>query len=385
MIQEPSLPVLIAATVAAAWTVTFTFTFIKEEIKIRTLGGHAESLRSLLPFGLSFIFQIISHSLRDENLEFMYEQFERTTNARNHTFTFETRLCGTRWVFTADPENVKAMLATQFSEYGKGARMHRDWNDLMGDSIFTADGQRWHESRQLVRKYFTKERISGLNCFERHVQEMIPLLGNGRTVDVKVIFSRFALDASGDFSFGRSFNALKDRQNDFSDAFDFIRHKQALIERAGPLNFLVPRREFRRRVGALKEFIKSNVVDAAALTPEELQTRDKKDEDYTFLHSCASSTSDEKLLLDEVVTVLIAGRDTTAMTLSFCFFELARNPAVVEDLRREIEQYLGFDRMPTYSDLKMTRVYRVEVGQMETHPWESQEGRLLSTQLTYFI
>lgn len=52
------------------------------------------------------------------------------------------------------------------------------------------------------------------------------------------------------------------------------------------------------------------------------------------------------------MAVLLAGRDTTAGTLSFTILELSHHPHVVAKLRREILERLGSHRAPTYEDLK---------------------------------
>lgn len=55
---------------------------------------------------------------------------------------------------------------------------------------------------------------------------------------------------------------------------------------------------------------------------------------------------------DQLVAVLLAGRDTTASTLSWTFYELARHPDIVSKLREEIIGTVGLERAPTYADLK---------------------------------
>ena len=74
---------------------------------------------------------------------------------------------------------------------------------------------------------------------------------------------------------------------------------------------------------------------------------------YSFLHALAATgTRDRKFLRDQVVAVLLAGRDTTAGALSFTFQELARQPEIVRKLRREILERVGRTKAPTYDDLK---------------------------------
>jgi cytochrome P450 len=66
----------------------------------------------------------------------------------------------------------------------------------------------------------------------------------------------------------------------------------------------------------------------------------------------ASYTRDPKVIRDQLIAVLLAGRDTTAATLSWCFHELRKYPEVYDKLRAEVVEIVGTDREPTYEDLK---------------------------------
>ncbi len=96
-------------------------------------------------------------------------------------------------------------------------------------------------------------------------------------------------------------------------------------------------------------------------TPEELATKTKTEEGYTFLHALASFTRDRTILRDQLVAVLLAGRDTTASTLSWTFYEMARHPDVFKKLREEIIQTVGLEQAPTYSDLKNMKYLQVRL------------------------
>ncbi|MBE3044303.1 cytochrome P450 [Candidatus Bathyarchaeota archaeon] len=109
---------------------------------------------------------------------------------------------------------------------------------------------------------------------------------------------------------------------------------------------------FNQRMSTINAFINDYIEDALRLSPEELATKSKSDTGYTFLHAIAGFTRDPTILRDQIVGVLLAGRDTTASTLSFCLYELARHPEVVAKLRREILDTLGADGEPTYRNLK---------------------------------
>ena len=89
---------------------------------------------------------------------------------------------------------MKAILATQFGDYGKGKDFNKEWHAFLGDSIFSTDGRLWHDSRQLIRPQFAKDRVSDLKCFERHVEVLLGLIGReGKTVDIVDLFYRYVV------------------------------------------------------------------------------------------------------------------------------------------------------------------------------------------------
>lgn len=141
-------------------------------------------------------------------MQFWQRQFE--TVGRH---TFEVNLGGERVIVTEDPENIKAILATQFHDFGKGEVFHRDWHEFLGDSIFNTDGDLWHQSRQLFRPQFVRDRVSDLKTFERHVVTLLEkMAGDGSAVDVKDLFFRYTLDTISDFLLGESVGSLEDPQ-----------------------------------------------------------------------------------------------------------------------------------------------------------------------------
>ncbi|CAD0083238.1 unnamed protein product [Aureobasidium vineae] len=294
------------------------FSRIQEERKIRSLGAHAKIINSWVPFGLGFIARTVLDQRKHDLLGGWYRIFADRSSI--HPFTREIRTLGMRLVLTADEENIKAILATQFNDYGKGDQFNAEWHDFLGDSIFTTDGERWHASRQLIRPQFIKDRVSDLAVFEKHLEVLLPMLGgskNNQTVDAMDLFFKFTLDASTSFLLGHSVNSLENPQDRFSDAFATVQNVQSIIAR--------------------------------------LEKKSKSDEGYNFLYALASFTRDRTVLRDQLAAVLLAGRDTTACTLSWLFSEISRRPDIVSKLRREIEEHVGMDNKPTYTHLKNMR------------------------------
>lgn len=339
---------------------------VDKTVRLNRLGARAKSYPTYLPYGLDMIRKTVTNTLNHKNLEMWREIFEKCGG-----WTGEARIAGLRIVFTADPENIKAILATQFGDYGKGKPFHEEWKPFLGDSIFATDGDKWHTSRQLIRPQFVKERVSDLHTFEEHLDtffkcmynggaldgrgqkvNMGPNGINGKVFDISDIFFRYTLDVATDFLLGHDVQSMSTIRQEFADAFNDVQHIQNVMTRAGPLRWIVPKFAYYRNLKIIDEFINPFIERTLRLSPAELSSKTKTDEGYTFLHELASFTRDRKILRDQLIAVLLAGRDTTAATLSWTIYELGRHPEVVAKLRAEIMETVGDERTPTYADLK---------------------------------
>lgn len=159
------------------------------------------------------------------------------SSAPNHG-TMEANVLLERYIITADPENIKAVLATQFEDFGKGQGFHDTWKKLLGDSIFSTDGAQWRGSRHLIRPLFVKDRVSDLHVLEQHVQQLLKTIAadgphDGRKVDISDLIFRYTLDVATDFLLGESVGSLRSPEQAFETAFNHAQHFQMMVSRAG--------------------------------------------------------------------------------------------------------------------------------------------------------
>jgi cytochrome P450 len=102
----------------------------------------------------------------------------------------------------------------------------------------------------------------------------------------------------------------------------------------------------------LEDFVVPFIDRTLSLKADELEKLTKSDNRFTFLHALANYTRDPKVIRDQLIAVLLAGRDTTAATLSWAFYELSHYPATWAKLRQEVLDVVGPTRAPTYDDIK---------------------------------
>lgn len=292
---------------------------------------------------------------------------------QQHGRTFETSL-GRTVLGTIEPKNVQAVLALKFKDFDLGNR-NKALAPLLGQGIFASDGPIWEHSRALVRPNFVRNQISDMGIYERHVSNLIANIPHdGSKVDLQKLFfqmvrpksrpcwgsckadhSNQTIDSATEFLFGESIESLDagDDQPAFAKDFNTSQDGLAIRTRLGPLMFLYQNREFSKATTEARAFV-DRFVDAAleyrAARADSKDTSKASDERYVFLYELSKQTADKKMLTDQVLNILLAGRDTTASLLSITCFILARRPKIWERLREEV---LELDKeIPSFEDLK---------------------------------
>ncbi|KAI1092701.1 cytochrome P450 monooxygenase CYP539B5 [Rostrohypoxylon terebratum] len=325
----------------------------RHELRIRKIGGVRAPSLSRNPLIAAWYFIEMGRAMARNELYDQYLKFfargtpECPDSVELQIFPRE------RIIFTRDPEHIKAVLASQFSDYGKGPRFHELWRPFLGDSIFTTDGKLWHDSRSLIRPMFIKDRVSDLATFEKWMTKFLTKLPpQGQTVDIMDLFYRMTLDVTTDFLLGASVDNLGNPRSEFAQAFNDVQRIQMLVTSIGPFETFVSRRRYYEGIRIIDELIMPYIDKALALPQEELEKLSNSDKDFTFLHNIVRYTRNRQVLRDQIIAVLLAGRDTTAATLSWAFYELSHYPDKYKKLRSEIINHLGRTRTPTYQDLK---------------------------------
>lgn len=289
------------------------------------------------------------HNLKTGGLlEFFHSQ---ATKEEGKTFTMH--MAGFKMFFTIDPENVKAMLATQFNDFALGSR-HSHFLPLLGDGIFTLDSHGWKDSRAMLRPQFSREQISHVRSLEPHMQTLAAHIkkANGGTFDIQDLFFKFTVDTATDILFGESVYCLRDGSIDelppadgfqgreqFNEAFNTAQKYLAMRSYSQNFYRFIDSPEFRRSCKVVHGFAKYYVERALEMDDETLEK--KSQSGYTFLYELAKNTKNPKVLQDQLLNIMVAGRDTTAGLLSFTMFELSQNPRVWNRLREEVYAQFG--------------------------------------------
>jgi len=255
--------------------------------------------------------------------------------------------------FFNHPEHAKHVLADNSANYHKGIGLVQAKRAL-GDGLLTSEGELWREQRKIIRPAFQPKRLAqqaGIVADEaaRLVARLRAHQG-GDPVDVMRemtgltlgVLGRALLDAdlAGFGSVGDSFEAVQDQA-----MFEMVSLSMVptWVPLPKQLRFRRARRELQR------------VVDHLAAERTASRRAGGNEDVVSRLIASTSQEADRKVgeqrLRDELVTLLLAGHETTASTLSWAFYLIDGHPEVLERLRDEADEVLG-DRLPVHADLR---------------------------------
>ncbi|KAF9574939.1 hypothetical protein EC968_004940 [Mortierella alpina] len=279
-----------------------------------------------------------------------------------------------RFINIADPAMVDHILKVNFWAYEKGPKTQMALEPLLGNGIFSADGEHWKWQRKLASQIFSvkdfRQYTSDVFCREGQivVDYLNSAANNGRAVDMQQLFYSFTLDSFGEIAFGQSFGCLVDPEKEVEFAAAFDRLNADISDRTETANW-----RFRDWLTGKGDQIRkdSNLVRDFALNiikQRRKQQQEKEHEGdqaprnkdllqlFMDLNKEGEALSDD-MLVDSVLNFVIAGRDTTAQALSWTFYLMHRDtasPQILEQLVCETDDILA-GGLPTYESTKQQK------------------------------
>jgi cytochrome P450 len=253
--------------------------------------------------------------------------------------------------FFNHPDHAKHVLADNAGNYHKGIGLAEARRRVLGDGLLTSEGEQWRNQRRLIQPAFRRDRLAGFASAVTDAGEVLTSRLDARvgsTVDLADEMVRLTMSVLGRALLAADLAPFHMLGPSFEVAQD-----QAMFEmvtlRALPLWLPLPRhirfRHARRQIEEIVEALVASRVHAGG--------REGND----MLSLLASAYRDDpdarkrwRVLRDELVTILLAGHETTASTLTWTWYLLSCHPAAEAAVHEEAVTVLG-DRTPVHEDL----------------------------------
>jgi cytochrome P450 len=267
--------------------------------------------------------------------------------ARTHGPVVELRLGPGRTLLLSDPEGLEQVLLSDARHYTKDLFL-QDLRRVVGNGLLTSEGDFWRRQRRLAQPAFHRQKIQGYGeTMVALTEEALRPWGAGQLRDLRDEMMTLTLAIVGQTLFSSPTRAIAQR---VGDAMEIVMERYT-----DPVALLVPSLvdyplpgslRFRRAAGELDRLVRGIIRDRQReATPREdllAMLLDARDED--------GSAMNEQQLRDEVITLFLAGHETTALALSWIFVLLSLHPAADARLRDELRRVLP-DRSPSPADI----------------------------------
>jgi cytochrome P450 len=261
-------------------------------------------------------------------------------------------------VVVADPEAIAAMLRDRPDGFRRTRRLAAIADEMGFNGVFTANGERWRRQRPMVMAGFDPAHIKSyfpalLKVTRRFAGRWQRAAQSGAEIDVQADLMRYTVDVTAGLAFGADINTLESDDDVIQRHLDKV--LPALFRRLmSPIDYwkFLPRRadrELEVHLRELREAVQRFIGEARGRMVADPSLRAHPRnliEAMISARDTQGSGVDDADVAGNVLTMLLAGEDTTANTLAWMIWLLSRHPAALARARDEVRSALGGEQMP---------------------------------------
>ncbi|EMS51606.1 Cytochrome P450 97B2, chloroplastic [Triticum urartu] len=287
------------------------------------------------------------------------------------------------FVVVSDPIVARYILRENAFCYDKGV-LAEILEPIMGKGLIPADLDTWKQRRKVITPGFHALFIEAMvrvftKCSERTILKLEALIEKGDHGDKSTIvnleeeFSNLALDIIGLGVFNFDFDSVNKESPVIKAVYGTLfeaEHRSTFYIPYWNLpltQWIVPRqRKFRSDLKVINDCL-DDLIKNAKETRQEADVEKLQQRDYSslkdasllrFLVDMRGADVDDRQLRDDLMTMLIAGHETTAAVLTWSIFLLAQNPTKMRKAQAEIDSVL-IDGVITAEKLKKLEYIRL--------------------------
>lgn len=272
--------------------------------------------------------------------------------AAEHGDIVQFRLFNYKIVMPTHPDLIQEVLVKRAAEFPKDPRDVEILSRFIGHGLVTAVGEEHKKQRKMAQPAFHGRRIQAYTeAMTQYAAELIEEWSAGETKDMAHEMEKLTMYIVVKTLFDLDKSEMADQADEIGEA---IKGLQLLtnkdIQRPFPLPTWLPVEENRRRKQHRQVL---NDTISTIIRGRRGEEADRGDLLSMFLqarYEDGSELTDEEIL-DQMVTIFVAGHETTSNALSWTWYYLSQYPEIEAQLHQELDEVLG-GRLPTLEDLK---------------------------------
>jgi cytochrome P450 len=258
-----------------------------------------------------------------------------------------------------DAETIAGVLRDRPDGFQRTSRIGLVAREMGFDGLFAANGERWRRQRPMVMASFdpahTKSFFPALaRVTERFARRWQRAAAAGEEIDLQADLMRYTVDVTAGLAFGADINTIEAGEEVIQQHLDKI--MPALFKRLmSPLPYwlqsrLPHERALAGHVAALRAAVADFIARARDRIEREPRLREHPGnlmEALIVAREAPGSGLDDADVAGNVLTMLLAGEDTTANTLAWMIYLLARHPEATRRAAQEVHRALDGEPLPT--------------------------------------
>lgn len=273
----------------------------------------------------------------------------------HHTFRFVKPTHSE--VYVADPINVEHILKTNFQNYTKGDYHKGVMGDLFGKGIFAADGDVWRHQRKLASHEFSTKVLRDFSTvvFRSNTAKLVKKVSeaavNKEIISLQDLLMKSTLDSIFKVGFGFDLDTLSgsdEVSNQFMTAFDdsnriiFWRYVDVLWRIKRYFN-IGSEATLKKNIRVIDNFVYELIEHKREQMKNGKLDGDKEDILSRFLIESEKNPTklSDEYLRDISLSFIIAGKDTSANTLTWLFYMLCKHSQIQEKVALEVKEATG--------------------------------------------
>ncbi|KAJ9168550.1 hypothetical protein P3X46_020056 [Hevea brasiliensis] len=272
-------------------------------------------------------------------------------------------------IYTSEPSNVEYILKTNFQNYGKGEHNYNNLRDLLGDGIFTVDGDKWRQQRKVSSYEFSAKVLRDFSsvAFRKNAVKLAGIVSeaakSNQSMDMQDLFMKSTLDSIFRVAFGVELDSMCGSNEEgviFTNAFDnasamtLWRYVDVFWKIKRFLN-IGSEAALKKNIKVVDDFVYKLInskIEQMHHLKDNISMQTKKDDILSrFLQV---TETDKTYLRDIILNFVIAGKDTTAATLSWFIYVLCKHPAVQEKVAEEVREVSKVKEVKSFADFAAT-------------------------------
>lgn len=272
--------------------------------------------------------------------------------AREHGDLVRLRFPVLTFYLVSHPDAIEEVLVSRHKDFVKGWDYRYLLRSFLGGGLLTSDGALWRRQRRLVQPAFHRDRIASYaETMATYADRMVSAWRSGETRELHTDLRRLTLQIVTRVLFGAE---IGEEAREVGRALGVVTERAVQFMRT-PLPFAMEiptpaNLRYRAAVRRLERIVYGII-----------RARRAHDAEGPDLLSMLLRAQDEggtrmtdRQLRDEVITLFLAGHETTALALTWTFSLLSAHPGTEARLLAEVDETLG-GRVPTIADLPRLR------------------------------